>query len=114
MATPAVEIDHQMLQEVVRCIADAIRPEKIVLFGSRAKGTAGPESDIDLFIQVETGRDTRQVARETYRVLRNLPNRPAVGIDVVVKDRAFVERYGGLVGTVVRPALKEGRLLYAR
>lgn len=114
MATPFIEMDHQMLQDVVRCLVDAVRPEKIILFGSRAKGTAGPDSDIDLFIQVETGRDTRQVARETYRVLRNLPNRPPVGIDVVVKDRAFVERYGGLVGTVVRPALQEGRVLYAR
>ncbi len=114
MATPVVEVDHRMLQDVVRCIVDAIRPEKIILFGSRAKGTAGSNSDIDLFIQVETGRDTRQIARETYRVLRTLPDRPPVGIDVVVKDRAFVERYGDLVGTVIRPALKEGRVLYAR
>lgn len=114
MNPSVVATDHQMLQDVVQCIVDAIRPEKIVLFGSRAKGTAGSDSDIDLFIQIETGQDTRQATRETYRVLRNLPNRPLIGIDVVVKDRAFVERYGDLVGTIVRPALQEGLVLYAR
>ena len=114
MPTLAVKSDNQRLQNLVQPLVEAIRPEKIILFGSRAKGTNRPDSDIDLFIQVETGRDTRQLTRDTYRMLRNLPDRPLVGIDIVIKDRAFVERYGDLVGTVVRPVLREGKVLYAR
>ncbi|MDA0747032.1 MAG: nucleotidyltransferase domain-containing protein [bacterium] len=108
------DIDNQMLQRLVQYLVQAIQPEKIILFGSRAKGTAGFDSDIDLFIQVETGRNTREITRKTYRVLRNFPDRPEIGIDVVVKDRAFVERYGDLVGTIVHPVLREGKVLYAR
>ena len=52
--------------------------------------------------------------RQLYALLRRSPSRPPLGIDVVVKDRAFVERCGELVGAVVRSALREGRVLYAR
>jgi len=103
-------IPADLLDEIVQ----QTHPEKVVLFGSRALGTAYADSDIDLFIQIDTGRDTRAVTKQLYALLRRSPSRPPLGIDVVVKDRAFVERYGELVGTVVRSVLREGRILYAR
>ena len=102
------------LQQVVDALVAAVDPEKIILFGSRARGDDTATSDIDLFLQVETGRDTRQLAAESYKTIHRLKERPLVGIDVVVKDNAFVERFGNSVGTIVRPALTEGKLLYAR
>lgn len=109
-----IEIDDEWFEALAQHIVSAVHPEKIVLFGSRATGTARPDSDIDLFLQVETGRNTREATKETYRALRKLRERPGVDIDIVVKDRAFVERYGDLVGTIVRPVLREGKVLYAR
>ena len=103
-------IPADLLNEIVR----EAQPEKVVLFGSRARGTADEGSDVDLFIQVDTGRDTAAVARKLYGLLRRSPNRPPLGFDLVVKDRAFVEAYGDLVGTVVRSVLREGQVLYAR
>jgi predicted nucleotidyltransferase len=102
------------LQQVVDALVATVDPEKIILFGSRARSDDAGTSDIDLFLQVETGRDTRQLAAESYKTIHRLKERPLVGIDVVVKDNAFVERFGNSVGTIVRPALAEGKLLYAR
>ncbi|MGC8875084.1 MAG: nucleotidyltransferase domain-containing protein [Chloroflexia bacterium] len=48
---PAEEGDQALLQEVVRRIVGVVRPEKIVLFGSVARGEKGPDSDIDLRIK---------------------------------------------------------------
>ena len=107
-------VTDKLLQQVVDALVKAVDPEKVILFGSRARGDDTTASDIDLFLQVETGRDTRMLAAESYKTIHRLRDRPPVGIDVVVKDTAFVERFGKSVGSVVRPALTEGKLLYAR
>ena len=107
-------LDQALLDELVARIAEAVKPEKIILFGSWARGDAGAESDIDLFVQVETGQNTRQVCAAAYAAIRPLYRRLARGVEVVVKDRAFVERYGDLVGTVVLDVLREGKVLYER
>jgi predicted nucleotidyltransferase len=109
-----ISVDENALTNLIQHIVAAVHPEKIILFGSRATGTARPDSDIDLLVQVETGRNMQETTKEVYRVLRRMPQRPGVDVDIVVKERAFVERYGDLVGTVVRPALREGKVLYAR
>jgi predicted nucleotidyltransferase len=106
-------LDQALLDELVARIVEAVRPEKVILFGSWAKGTARPDSDIDLFIQVPGGADTAAASARAYAAIRPLRSRLRRGVDIVVKDRAYVEYYGDLVGTVVRPVLREGRLLYA-
>jgi predicted nucleotidyltransferase len=107
-------LDPLLLDELVARIVDAVRPEKVILFGSWATGAARPDSDLDLFIQVEPGRSAAEVTRAAYEAIRPLRPRLRRGIDIVVHDRAFVERYGELVGTIVRPVLREGKTLYAR
>ena len=71
-----------LLQQVVDALVKAVDPEKVILFGSRARGNDTGASDIDLFLQVETGRDTRLLARESYKTIHRLKERPLVGIDV--------------------------------
>ena len=109
-----VALDQDVLGDVVKRIVEAVRPERVILFGSWARGTADPDSDIDLFVEVATGRDTHEATTQAYEAIGALRPRLNRGLDIVVKDHAFVERYGDLVGTVVRPALREGRVLYAR
>jgi len=108
-----IELDAELLQSLVQSIVAAVHPEKVVLFGSFARGAAGPESDVDLFVQVETGRDSGEATAKAYAAVRPFRARLRRGVDIVVKDRSFVERYGDLVGTVVRPVLREGKVLYA-
>jgi predicted nucleotidyltransferase len=107
-------IEESTLAALVAALVEALRPEKIVLFGSAARGDAGPDSDIDLFVQVATGVDTGEATRKCYAAIR--PLRPEIprGVDFIVHDRAFVERYGDLVGTIVRAVRRDGKVLYER
>ena len=106
-------IDEGVLQELAGRIADAVRPERIVLFGSFARGDATDDSDIDLFVEVPSGVETAQATTKAYAAIRPLRPRLGRSVDIVVKEHSFVARYGDLVGTVVRPVLREGRELYA-
>ena len=111
---PEAVLDQDLLDELVARIVAAVQPERIILFGSWARGDARKDSDIDLFVEVETGREVGKASDAAYRGISGLSRRLGRGVDIVVKDRAFVERYGHLIGTVVRPALREGKVLYER
>ena len=113
------KLGHQLtIDDILKLLAERIRgavqPEKIILFGSRARGDARPDSDIDIFIQVETGRDVGQVCGSAYAAIHSLQSLHGKSVDIVVRDRQFVERYAGLVGTILPAVEKEGRALYAR
>ncbi len=45
-----IEVTDEVLDAMVRAIVDAVDPEQVWLFGSRARGQAGPESDVDLLV----------------------------------------------------------------
>jgi predicted nucleotidyltransferase len=99
-----------LLEEITRRIRDVSDPERIILFGSYARGDFTSHSDLDLLVIKEQVDSTHAEAARIYKALADL----ALPIDVVVMRTAFVQRYGELVGTVARPALREGRVLYAR
>jgi len=98
------------LAEAVRRVVEEVDPLRIVLFGSRARGDASPGSDIDLLVVLEKSRVDRDT---TVRIRRRLADMP-FSKDVVVTTDERVDRYGALVGTILRPALREGRSLYER
>lgn len=83
-------------------------PVKIILFGSHARGEARPESDIDLLVVLPEGANKRRAAVDIRCVLTDLP----VPKDIVVTTPEEIARREDLVGTVLRPALREGKVLY--
>ena len=85
-------------------------PVKIILFGSHARGEAGPQSDIDLLVVLPEVANKRQAAVAIRRLLTDLP----MPKDIVVTTPEEIARRGELVGTVLRPALREGKVLYER
>lgn len=97
-----------VLREIVRRVVQVARPEKVVLFGSSAKGTAGPNSDVDLLVIARVDH-RRRTAQAIYRRLLGIP----VPVDVVVATPEDVRRHGERVGSILRPALREGRVVYA-
>jgi predicted nucleotidyltransferase len=101
---------EELLAEITRRIRAVSDPEQIILFGSYARGDFGPDSDVDVLVVKDETESTRAEAARIYRVLADL----GIPIDVVVVRTAYVQRYSQLVGTVVRPALREGKVLYAR
>jgi predicted nucleotidyltransferase len=96
-----------VIKEVVRRVVEAVDPERIILFGSAARGEAGAESDLDLLI-VKAGTDPLEAARRIYRHLYGV----GASVDVIVVNPEDLTRYGASPGLVLKTALTEGRTLY--
>lgn len=110
MATTAETVLQTKLGEMVRRIVERFDPERIILFGSHARGEATEDSDVDLLVVLKDIASKRDKAIEIRGALFGL----GVAKDVVVVGAEELERKRDLVGTIVYPALREGRLLYER
>jgi len=100
-----------VLTDMVQHIVEVAHPERILLFGSVARGEAGPRSDHDFLVVVRPrpGMVRRRLTRKILRRLAELPQ-PA---DVVVVTTEDVERYGDCPALIIKPALTEGKVVYA-
>ena len=98
------------LQKLLQTLVEKVRPEKVVLFGSYANGTASPESDIDLLVILESDlrRDHRQEAISQALRPRRVP------IDILAYTPAEVQRCMQLPTSFVRHILTTGKVLYDR
>jgi uncharacterized protein len=97
-----------LLREITGRIRAVSDPEQIILFGSYARGDAGPDSDLDLLVIEREVAAPRRASTALRRVLRGLP----APVDVIVASSSDVERYRDITGLVLYPALREGRVLY--
>jgi predicted nucleotidyltransferase len=96
------------IQEMTRRIVAAADPIKVILLGSRARGSARPNSDVDLLV-IE--RDPVSQRREAIR-LRCLLRDFSAPIDIIVVGQSFAERYWDIPGSILYPAFREGQVLY--
>ena len=99
--------DPTILADIVKLVVEAAKPEKIVLFGSAARGTMGPDSDLDLLV-IKGGKFNRN--RVTTAIYRNLSGE--IGVDAVVVTPEEVERYRYTHCLVICPAMREGMVVY--
>lgn len=99
-----------LLAEMVRRLVEGFHPERIYLFGSRARGDAKPDSDFDLLVVVESSdQPGYRLCQRAHELLGSLN----VSKDVIVLTRAEFEPYKDVIGTLPELALHEGKLLYA-
>ena len=98
----------ELLTDLTARILSVVNAQRIVLFGSAARGNMGPNSDLDVLIIAPNGTHRRRTARAIYMALWGL----RAAVDVVVVTNEDVERYQDDPGLVLRPALREGRELY--
>jgi predicted nucleotidyltransferase len=98
------------LTEAIERITRQFDPLRIILFGSWARGDARPDSDLDLLIVLPRVENKRRAAVEILRALNGLP----LSKDVVVTTPEEIAARGHIVGDVLRPALREGRVVYER
>jgi predicted nucleotidyltransferase len=101
---------HELIADMTDRIARDFHPLRIILFGSHARGDATADSDVDLLVVLAEAPNKRQAAIEIRRALRDLP----VSKDIVVTTPDEIARRGDLIGPVLRPALREGKVLYER
>ena len=102
------EPDEHILAEMVRRIVEAVNPRSIILFGSAARGTMGPNSDLDVLIVMPDGTHRRRTAQIIYKSLRGL----GLAKDVVVVTERDVREHGNNPSLVLYPALQQGKELY--
>ncbi len=100
-------LDQKTLDDVIRRVVGAAQPEKIILFGSAARGTMGPDSDVDLLV-VKEGADPLDLTARIYRKLYGV----GVPVDAIVVTPADMERFKDSHALVIKPALREGRVVY--
>lgn len=95
---------------MVARIVDRFDPERIILFGSHARGDARPDSDIDLLVVMPIEGSRREKAIEIGVALDDI----LVPKDIIVVTPQSFERRKDIVGTVEWPAAHEGKLLHVR
>ena len=101
---------ERVIEQMVLRIVDRFDPERIILFGSAARGDAGPDSDVDLLVVMPVEGSRREKAVEIGVAVNDIP----VPKDIVVTTPEDFEWRKEIVGTIERPAVREGRLVYAR
>jgi len=102
------KVSRKLLDKIVRRIVKVAKPEKIIMFGSAARGEMGPDSDLDILV-VAACDHRRNTARKIRRELFGI----GVPIDIIVAKPEDIERYSDSIGLIYRPALREGKVLYA-
>jgi len=100
----------KQLPEITRRIVQTSHPDKIILFGSYARGNFGADSDLDLLVIVPGVKELRQESIRVRRALRGL----LVPVDLVLATPEQIQRLGNVAGLVYRTALNEGKVLYER
>ena len=101
---------QKQIQEMVERIVRQFMPDKIILFGSHARGSAGPDSDVDLLIVMSAAGSKREKAVEIGVALHDI----RVPKDLIVVTPEGFEWRKDTIGTIEWPAWREGKVVYAR
>ena len=100
----------KIIREMVQRIVEGFHPEMIILFGSHARGNAGPDSDVDLLVVMPVNGSKRDLTIKIRKALAGM----GLAKDVVVATPEELVRYRNLVGTIIYPATHEGTVVYER
>jgi len=103
-----VSVDN-VLDEVIHRIVEVADPDKIVLFGSAARGEMGPDSDLDLLV-IKSGVHRRKLAQEIYKKLFGID----YPVDIIVVTPEDIENYKDAIGLIIATVLQEGKVVYER
>lgn len=101
-------VEKNKIDEAVNMLKEAAHPQRIILFGSYARGDANEESDLDFLVIERQISDFRMEMVRLRRILRPL----RIPVDIIVATEKQVKEWGNLPGTALYNALKEGEVVY--
>lgn len=101
---------NKHIQQMVDRIVAQFHPEKIILFGSHARGDGTADSDVDLLIVMNVNGSKRRQAIAIDLSLGGIP----LPADIIVATPNELAAYKDNIGSIIREALQEGKVLYER
>ena len=104
----AHRLSEATLQDIIRRIVDIAQLERIILFGSAARGEMGPHSEVDVLVVKGGDYKPSQVVGDIYMGLFGI--RQAVDVLVVTPEQ--LAQYRDRHCLVIAPALREGKEVY--
>jgi predicted nucleotidyltransferase len=99
-----------VVADIVRRIVEAVGPDRIIVFGSRARGDARPDSDFDVLVIKKSDEPRYRRAVPLYMALADLP----VEVEVMVYTPEEVEEWSQVPQAFVTTAVREGTTIYER
>ncbi len=109
--TPATKNStRKLIQKMAKRIVERFHPQTVILFGSHARGDAAPGSDVDLLVVMPVTGSKREKAVKIAVALHDIP----LAKDVIVVTPEEFEWRKDVIGTIEWPAVRQGRVLYAR
>jgi len=100
-------IPQKAIHRVVKQIVEKFKPQKIILFGSYARGNPRPESDVDLLVLMDTPlKDVQQAIQICQQIKYRF------GLDLIVHTPKYLAERVGMGDWFLRDVLKEGKVLY--
>ncbi|MBM4308688.1 MAG: nucleotidyltransferase domain-containing protein [Deltaproteobacteria bacterium] len=102
------ELNKEKLEEIIRRVIQVAQPERIILFGSAARGEMGPHSDVDLLVIKKGEFHQGRLTGEIYMNLHGVGQ----AVDVIVVTPEQVEKYRNNHYLVIAPALRDGKEVY--
>lgn len=101
---------QKKIEEMVRRIVERFHPQRIILFGSYARGQAEPDSDVDLLVVMPVSGSKRRMAVEIDLALAGM----GLPKDIIIVTPEEMARSRDIIGTIVYPAVREGKVMYDR
>jgi predicted nucleotidyltransferase len=101
-------VRQEVLEEIMQRLVDVAQPERIILFGSAARGDMGPHSDVDLLVVQRGEFDQSRLVGDISLHVHGVGQ----AVDVLVVTPEQVERYRHTHCRIIAPALREGKEVY--
>jgi len=97
--------------ELLDSVVSYFKPQRVILFGSAARGDAGPDSDIDLFVILDDSAPPQHLTLAAGYQSRRSYHRAA---DVIPCRASVFRRKSRIAGTLAYMAAREGEIVYER
>ena len=101
-------IKNEVLQEIIHRIVDVAHPERIIMFGSAARGEMGPNSDVDLLVIKDGEYDQIKITCNIYINMIGVEQ----AVDIILATPEELEKYKNIDYLIISPAFKEGKEVY--